>query len=43
MSQSAESKKILSAFTEAVKVTVYQKSVFGDLACPMAVKKFGIF
>jgi hypothetical protein len=35
--------KILSAFTEAVKVTFYQK--IGDLACPMAVKlnfKFGI-
>jgi hypothetical protein len=32
--------KILSAFTEAVKVTVYQKfgHTVGDLACPMAVK-----
>jgi hypothetical protein len=30
--------KILSAFAEAVKVTVYQKSVTGDLACAMAVK-----
>jgi hypothetical protein len=28
--------KILSAFTEAVKVIVYKKSVIGDLACPMA-------
>jgi hypothetical protein len=37
--------KILSAFTEAVKVTVFQKSFIGDLAYPMAVKqnfKFGI-
>jgi hypothetical protein len=30
--------KILSAFTEAIKVTVFQKSVIGDLAYPMAVK-----
>jgi hypothetical protein len=30
--------KILSAFTEAVKVTVYQKSGIGELACTMAVK-----
>jgi hypothetical protein len=30
--------KILSAFTEAVKVTIFQKSVIGDLAYPMAVK-----
>jgi hypothetical protein len=29
---------MLSAFIEAVKVTVYKKSVIGDLACPMAVK-----
>jgi hypothetical protein len=29
--------KILSVFTEAVKVTVYQK-IIGDLAYPMAVK-----
>jgi hypothetical protein len=29
--------KILSAFTEAVKVTVFQK-IIGDLAYPMAVK-----
>jgi spore germination protein YaaH len=37
--------KILSNFKEAVKVTVYQKSVIGDLACPKEVKynfKFGI-
>jgi hypothetical protein len=31
--------KIISAFTVAVKVTVYQKSVIGDLACPLAVNK----
>jgi hypothetical protein len=31
-------KKILSAFTEAVKVTVYQKISYSDLACLMAVK-----
>jgi hypothetical protein len=30
--------KILSSFTETVKVTVYQKIGIGDLACPMAVK-----
>jgi hypothetical protein len=31
--------KILSAFTEAVKVTVYKKSAISDLACLiMAVK-----
>jgi hypothetical protein len=31
--------KILSAFIDPVKVTVYQKiGHIGDLACPMAVK-----
>jgi hypothetical protein len=29
---------MLSAFTEAVKVTVHKKSAIGDLACLMAVK-----
>jgi hypothetical protein len=31
-------KKILSAFTEAVIVTVYQKSAIGDLTWFIAVK-----
>jgi hypothetical protein len=42
---SADSEKILSAFKEAVKVTVYQKSAKGDITCLIVVKynfKFGI-
>jgi hypothetical protein len=31
-------KNILTDFTEAVKVKVYQKSAIGDLTCLMAVK-----
>jgi hypothetical protein len=34
---SEESEKILSAFTEAIKVTIYKKSGIGDLTCLMAV------
>jgi hypothetical protein len=35
---SGESEQILSAFTEAVKVTAFQKSAIGDLAYPMALR-----